>query len=104
MKAIILAGGFGTRISEETDNKPKPMILIDILSKVNQYNCVTLLTSNNIPTENKFGSVADDSKIIINRGTHTMCSNNLYFVKKEKLIKFLKINIANKEPIMIPSK
>ena len=29
MKAIILAGGFGTRISEETDNKPKPMILID---------------------------------------------------------------------------
>lgn len=29
MKVIILAGGFGTRISEETDNKPKPMILID---------------------------------------------------------------------------
>ena len=27
MKAIILAGGFGTRISEEVDNKPKPMIL-----------------------------------------------------------------------------
>lgn len=29
MKTIILAGGFGTRISEETDNKPKPMVLID---------------------------------------------------------------------------
>ena len=28
MKAIILAGGFGTRISEETANKPKPMIEI----------------------------------------------------------------------------
>lgn len=28
MKVIILAGGFGTRISEETDNKPKPMVLI----------------------------------------------------------------------------
>ena len=28
MKAIILAGGFGTRISEETDHKPKPMIEI----------------------------------------------------------------------------
>lgn len=26
MKAVILAGGLGTRISEETDNKPKPMI------------------------------------------------------------------------------
>ena len=28
MKAVILAGGFGTRISEETDNIPKPMIQI----------------------------------------------------------------------------
>lgn len=29
MKVIILAGGLGTRFSEETDSKPKPMILID---------------------------------------------------------------------------
>ena len=28
MKAVILAGGLGTRISEETDHKPKPMIEI----------------------------------------------------------------------------
>lgn len=28
MKAVLLAGGFGTRISEETENKPKPMIEI----------------------------------------------------------------------------
>jgi glucose-1-phosphate cytidylyltransferase len=28
MKAIILAGGLGTRISEETTDKPKPMVLI----------------------------------------------------------------------------
>src|SRR6056300_2089051 len=28
MKAVILAGGFGTRISEETTLKPKPMIEI----------------------------------------------------------------------------
>ena len=28
MKAVILAGGYGTRISEETDNIPKPMIRI----------------------------------------------------------------------------
>lgn len=26
MKAVILAGGFGTRLSEETDQKPKPMV------------------------------------------------------------------------------
>jgi glucose-1-phosphate cytidylyltransferase len=29
MKAILLAGGFGTRISEETSEKPKPMVLIN---------------------------------------------------------------------------
>ncbi len=29
MKVIILAGGLGTRFSEETDSKPKPMILLD---------------------------------------------------------------------------
>jgi glucose-1-phosphate cytidylyltransferase len=28
MKAVILAGGFGTRISEESEHKPKPMIEI----------------------------------------------------------------------------
>ena len=28
MKAVILAGGFGTRISEESQFKPKPMIEI----------------------------------------------------------------------------
>ena len=29
MKVIIIAGGLGTRISEETDDKPKPMVLIN---------------------------------------------------------------------------
>ena len=29
MKTILLAGGLGTRISEESDTKPKPMVLID---------------------------------------------------------------------------
>ena len=28
MKAVILAGGLGTRISEETSSKPKPLIEI----------------------------------------------------------------------------
>ena len=28
MKAVILAGGFGTRLSEETTVRPKPMVEI----------------------------------------------------------------------------
>lgn len=28
LKAVILAGGFGTRLAEETEIKPKPMVEI----------------------------------------------------------------------------
>ena len=28
MKVVILAGGFGTRLAEETDVRPKPMVEI----------------------------------------------------------------------------
>ncbi|MFT4040550.1 MAG: sugar phosphate nucleotidyltransferase, partial [Thermomicrobiales bacterium] len=28
MKVVILAGGFGARLSEETDHRPKPMVQI----------------------------------------------------------------------------
>ena len=28
MKLVILAGGYGTRLSEETVNKPKPLVKI----------------------------------------------------------------------------
>ena len=44
MKAVILAGGLGTRISEETISKPKPMIEIGgkpiiwhIMKHLNKY-------------------------------------------------------------------
>lgn len=45
MKAVILAGGFGTRFSEETINKPKPMIelgdlpiIVHIMKIYSNYN------------------------------------------------------------------
>ena len=44
MKVVILAGGFGTRISEESVNRPKPMveigdqpILWHIMKEYSQY-------------------------------------------------------------------
>ena len=35
MKAVILAGGFGTRISEESQFKPKPMLEIGEMPVIN---------------------------------------------------------------------
>ena len=46
MKAVILAGGLGTRISEESHLKPKPMIENTIREKNYLEN---LLSSANIP-------------------------------------------------------
>ncbi len=39
MKVVIFAGGLGTRISEETDARPKPMVVyvIDEIYKRIQY-------------------------------------------------------------------
>ena len=41
MKAVILAGGLGSRLSEETENKPKPKIIAKCLR-------VCLLKNNSI--------------------------------------------------------
>lgn len=30
MKVVIFAGGFGTRLMEETDSRPKPMVEIEV--------------------------------------------------------------------------
>jgi glucose-1-phosphate cytidylyltransferase len=46
MKVIILAGGLGTRISEETDNKPKPMIEIGELPIL--LHIIKIYSSHNI--------------------------------------------------------
>lgn len=46
MKAVILAGGYGTRLSEETDIKPKP--LVDIGGKPIIWHIMKFLNSYNI--------------------------------------------------------
>jgi dTDP-glucose pyrophosphorylase len=35
MKVVILAGGFGTRLAEETEVKPKPMPSMLVMIKIN---------------------------------------------------------------------
>ncbi len=46
MKAVILAGGYGTRISEETDIRPKPMI--DLGGKPVLWHVLKLYSHHNI--------------------------------------------------------
>lgn len=49
MKAVILAGGFGTRLSEQTDTRPKPMV--EIGGKPILWHILKIYSSHNI---NKF--------------------------------------------------
>jgi glucose-1-phosphate cytidylyltransferase len=46
MKAIILAGGLGTRISEETSDKPKPMV--DIFGKTMLWHIMSVFAKQGI--------------------------------------------------------
>jgi glucose-1-phosphate cytidylyltransferase len=46
MKAVIFAGGLGTRISEETDNRPKPMVNIGGMPII--WHILKLYSSHNI--------------------------------------------------------
>ena len=46
MKAVILAGGYGTRISEETDIRPKPMI--DLGGKPVLWHILKLYSYHNV--------------------------------------------------------
>ena len=43
MKVVLLAGGFGTRISEESQFKPKPMIEIGGSNSLAYYEGICLL-------------------------------------------------------------
>ena len=50
MQAVILAGGYGTRISEETHLKPKPMVEIGgkpiiwhIMNYLKKFNSINIL-------------------------------------------------------------
>lgn len=43
MKVVILAGGFGTRISEESHLKPKPMIEIGETNFMAYYEIIFIL-------------------------------------------------------------
>jgi glucose-1-phosphate cytidylyltransferase len=46
MKAVILAGGLGTRLSEETDLKPKPMV--EIGNKTILWHIMKSYSSHNV--------------------------------------------------------
>ena len=43
MKTILLAGGFGTRILEETDSRPKPMIEIGGANSLAYYENILII-------------------------------------------------------------
>ncbi len=93
MKAVILAGGFGTRISEETHLKPKPMIEIGgkpilwhIMKRysmygINEFVICSGYMSNII--EDYFVKKIENWKVnVVNTGIDTMTGGRLKRIKK----------------------
>ena len=99
MKVIIIAGGLGTRISEETEDKPKPMVLINnkpIIWHLMNIFCLQGLSEFIISTGYKSEVIENwiqDNKILdsnskemkistINTGLHTQTGGRISEVMK----------------------
>ena len=116
MKVIIIAGGLGSRISEETGDKPKPMVLINnkpiiwhlmnifCLQGLNEFIISTGYKSEVIETWVRNGQILDSSfnKMnisTINTGLHTQTGGRISEVMKtlpeEKVIATYGDGLAN---------
>jgi glucose-1-phosphate cytidylyltransferase len=93
MKAVILAGGLGTRISEETQNKPKPMIEIGgkpilwhIMKRYSTYGINEFVICSGYKSEiieNYFKEKIQNWKInVVDTGLDTMTGGRLKKIKK----------------------
>lgn len=94
VKIVILCGGLGTRIFEETKNKPKPMIKIDnepilvhILNLYRKYDFKNFLLAagykgNVIKSYFKKKKIKNISILTINTGLKTMTGGRLLRLKK----------------------
>ena len=98
MKVVILAGGFGTRLSEYTDSIPKPMVpiggkpiiehIINIYQKYGHNDFVATGYKSQI-IENYFKNNSSKSNIhLINTGSETLTGGRI-----KRLEKFLKTNL-----------
>ena len=99
MKVIIIAGGLGTRIAEETEDKPKPMVLINnkpIIWHLMNIFCLQGLSDfiissgykseiieNWVQSNEIFDSNSNGMKIsVINTGLHTQTGGRISEVMK----------------------
>jgi glucose-1-phosphate cytidylyltransferase len=116
MKVIIIAGGLGTRISEETEDKPKPMVLINdkpiiwhlmnifCLQGLNEFIISTGYKSEVIESWVQNNQILDSSSKkmnikTINTGLHTQTGGRISEVMKtlpdEKVIATYGDGLAN---------
>ena len=101
MKSVILAGGLGSRISEETHLKPKPMIEIGgkpiiwhIMKRYSMYGIREFVICSGYMShiiENYFKEKIEDWEVkVINTGKNTMTGGRLKRIEKN----FDKMQIA----------
>lgn len=90
LEAVILSGGFGTRLGDETLNKPKPMIevagkplLIHIMNHLSKYGISKFVIALGYKGEiikdyfENFGKYNLNSKVIVNKNSVEYLDNKL---------------------------
>jgi glucose-1-phosphate cytidylyltransferase len=93
LKAVILAGGFGTRISEESDLKPKPMIeiggkpiIVHIMEKYAKYDINEFIICSGYMSkiiEDYFIKKIKDWEVkVVDTGINTMTGGRLKKIQK----------------------
>ena len=86
MKAVILCGGLGTRFSEETKHKPKPMILVGKFPIL--FHILKIYEKNGV--DDFILALGKSAMVISMSGFFIVSKNSMFFSSSFRRLEFFK--------------